>query len=122
MYKRQNLEFDIMDKDKKVQHCVFDTETSIAVVTNYDNILPFEGLVPEGKYSVEDFDNILEVRCWDKSRSDTKEILEDLGLDIYNPYEIVKKTHAVDFDDWNWFLFTDESLKWEDVNPHRKTT
>lgn len=116
MYKKVLLEFDIMEKNNKIQHCIFDG--NFAIITDYENIKPFQRLIPNGTYSDLEFERIIETRCWDKNRIDTKEILKSLGLNDYNPYIIIQKTHGIDTDDWLWFLFKDEELKWEDVNPH----
>ena len=116
-YKRQPLEFDIMNEDKPIQHCKFDGTK--ALVTQYDGVSFLEGLMPEGEYSADEFERYLIERCWDKGRSDSKDMLISIGLDNYDPYEIIKKTHGTDYDDWNWYKFTGESLTWKDVNPRR---
>ena len=58
---------------------------------------------------------ILELRCWDRNREDIQEILQHFGLKEYNPYEIVKKTHGVSYNDYNWFRFPGEKLTSKDV-------
>ena len=58
---------------------------------------------------------ILEMRCWDRNREDIQEILEYFGLKEYNPYEIVKRTHGVSYNDYNWFRFPGEKISSEDV-------
>lgn len=58
---------------------------------------------------------ILELRCWDRGRADINEILAHLGLKDYNPYEIVKKTHGVSWNDYIWFRFPGENLTSKDV-------
>ena len=58
---------------------------------------------------------ILEMRCWDRRREDIDEILVHLGLKEYNPYEIVRKTHGVSWNDYIWFRFPGEKLTSRDV-------
>lgn len=58
---------------------------------------------------------ILEMRCWEKGRPDINEILNHLGLSEYNPYEIVRKTHGVSYNDFIWFRFPGEKLTSKDV-------
>ena len=58
---------------------------------------------------------ILEMRCWDRNREDIQEILMHFGLKEYNPYEIVKKTHGVSYNDYNWFRFPGENICSRDV-------
>jgi hypothetical protein len=73
--------------------------------------VPFEFENP----SVEQMDNFIVSRCVPKGRSLIGEYLEYLGLSEYNPYEIVKKTHGVMFEDFLWFKFPGESIEWDDV-------
>ena len=48
--------------------------------------------------------------------SDQNELLESLGLTIYNPLKIVKANRGVSMDDRLWFRFhEDKELKYEDV-------
>ncbi len=58
---------------------------------------------------------ILEMRCWDRNRADISDILQGLGLDSYNPHEIVKRTHGVSYNDFLWFRFPGEHLTSKDV-------
>lgn len=58
---------------------------------------------------------IFEMRCWEKERPDINDILRHLGLSEYNPYEIVKKTHGVSYNDFIWFRFPGEELTSKDV-------
>ncbi len=58
---------------------------------------------------------IFELRCWDRNRGDMPEILHQLGLKDYNPYEIVRRTHGVSYNDYIWFRFPGEQLTSKDV-------
>lgn len=58
---------------------------------------------------------VLELRCFDRGRPDIMEILAHLGLKEYNPYEIVKRTHGVSYNDYIWFRFPGEKLTSKDV-------
>lgn len=62
-----------------------------------------------------EFGEILEDRCWDKNRPDINTILELLGIDEYNPYEICKRTHGKMYQDKIWFRFPGELLTYEEV-------
>ena len=50
-----------------------------------------------------------------KYRADIGEKLTNLGLKEYNPYEIVKRTHGVSYNDFIWFRFPGEKLTSKDV-------
>ena len=45
----------------------------------------------------------------------TPEMLDYIGLKEYNLFEIFKRTHGIDRDDFEWFKFEGEDLTWEDV-------
>lgn len=45
----------------------------------------------------------------------TLQLLEHLGLKEFNVYEILKKTHGVDVDDFSWIRFSGEDIAWDDV-------
>lgn len=57
----------------------------------------------------------LESRCMPRDRTSLKQYIEDLGLDEYNPYEIVRLTHGVMWEDNMWLKFPGEDVSWEDV-------
>lgn len=54
-------------------------------------------------------------RCWKPERQDCEELISLIGLDEYNPYEIVMKTHGRMAQDPIWFRFEGESLTFEEV-------
>lgn len=57
----------------------------------------------------------LEGRWFERDRPDVPEQLAYLGLTEYDPWEIVKKTHGVMFEDFIWVRFEGEKLTWDDV-------
>lgn len=56
----------------------------------------------------------LEDRVVCESRFDD-EMKAVLGLEKYNIYDILRKTHGVDIDDFIWFKFDGEDISWDDV-------
>lgn len=44
-------------------------------------------------------------------------LLKLVGLDCYDPFQIVKITHGAMVDDVFWIRFEGEDLTWNDVNP-----
>ena len=58
---------------------------------------------------------ILRLRCFEEGRGDIQEKLKYLGLESYNPYEIVKRTHGVSYNDYIWFRFPGENITSKDV-------
>lgn len=49
-----------------------------------------------------DFENFLEERCIPRSRSGLREYLETIGVEEYNPLEIIKKTQGRMAEDDQW--------------------
>jgi len=65
--------------------------------------------------SVEQIYDFLETRCMPKGRTQMEEYLSSLGLEEYNPWEIVKHTHAVMWEDYLWIKFPDEDVTWDEA-------
>ena len=76
---------------------------------------PGKQLFAEKKMTRYQLGKIFEMRCWERERADINEILGNLGLKEYNPYEIVRKTHGVSYNDYIWFRFPGEQLTSKDV-------
>lgn len=84
------------------------------IISRYsDN--PGRQLFAEKKMTRYQLGKILELRCFEKGRADINDILTHLGLKEYNPYEIIKKTHGVSYNDFIWFRFPGEKLTSKDV-------
>lgn len=62
-----------------------------------------------------EFTDYLADRCFPQNRSNVKELLKLWGLDRYDPWLIVHKTHGVMNDDFVWFRFNDEKLTFNEV-------
>lgn len=79
-----------------------------------DSILqPFCGK----KLDTERVYQFLKGRCYEDDRADLKEILEQAGMMNNNPWEWVRITHGVTFEDTFWVRFPGETLTWEEVKP-----
>lgn len=65
--------------------------------------------------TIEQIYDFIESRCMNKHRPQLEEYLNDLGIKEYNPYEIVKITHGVMWEDFMWFKFPKENITWKDV-------
>jgi hypothetical protein len=112
----EKYEFTVMRYDKPVMHVVIDhNAVTTEPLTKDRDQLPF--------YFQPDIDQMftfLESRCSERSRPDQRELLALIGLDEYNPYEIVKKTHGITPDDHFWLRFPGEDLKWRDVDGYKR--
>ena len=76
---------------------------------------PVKQLFAERKMTRYQLGKIFELRCPEKGRPDIDELLQGLGLSEYDPYEIVKKTHGVSYNDYIWFRFPGEKITSKDV-------
>lgn len=83
--------------------------------TNYTDMIWRRAFGVREEATYEDFQEFLKERCFPKERGNCKEILEGLGLDFYEPFEIVQKTHGVMGCDSNWIKFEGEDLKYKEV-------
>ena len=59
--------------------------------------------------------DFLESRCYEHGRADLPVILKAFGMEKNDPWEWIKKTHGVTYEDCFWIRFPGEKLKWEDV-------
>lgn len=70
----------------------------------------------EGHISLDELESWLKWRTFPKSRENAKELLAALGLNAYNRWGIVHKTHGVMADDEMWLRFKgEEDLRHRDV-------
>ena len=106
-----NLNFDFMFKDEVVGHVeIVDNQLVENIV--YDDC-PWKHLC----IKIKTLPGILEVlneRVMCEERW-TPEFMEHFGLKEFNVYEILKKTHGIDVDDFSWIRFSGENITWNDV-------
>ena len=70
---------------------------------------------PEGFITKEELERWLKWRVFPETRVNADELLASLGLNSYNRWAIVRKTHGVMADDEIWLRFKGENLKHKDV-------
>jgi hypothetical protein len=106
-----DLDFDVLMKNTILVHV--DIKDNTVNVTYYEKtpLAPFQ----MENVNIKTVNDFFERRCFDINRPDKAFLLECLGLDYYNPFEIVKKTHGFLQDDFIWVRFEGEDLSWEDV-------
>ncbi len=71
-----------------------DYRTNEVEVTNYTDDLVFRAFGVNETPTFNDFEDFLESRCFPKNRDHCKEVLRELGLDFYDPLDIVFKTNG----------------------------
>ena len=57
----------------------------------------------------------LKDRCYEDGRGDLQEILAQAGMSSNDPWEWVKHSHGVTYEDFWWIRFPGEQLTWKDV-------
>ncbi len=76
---------------------------------------PVKQIFAKDKMTRHQLNTIFLSRCWDPDRRDSDLLLKGLGLETFNPREIVRRTHGVMYNDFIWFRFPGENLRAEDV-------
>lgn len=69
----------------------------------------------EGHISLEELESWLKWRAFPPTRVNANELLKALGMNAYNRWGIVRKTHGVMADDEIWLRFKGETLTHRDV-------
>ena len=112
------------DKNYKVYHIMLmnilvadvyvDSNNRVIDIKKYVDDGPNQPFSGKNK-STERFFAFLEDRCYENGRKDLPKILASVGLKSNNPYEWVKITHGVTYEDFFWIKFDGEDINWEDV-------
>ena len=106
--------YDVMDRDEIV--CIVELDRSRKNIKfnkiKKDGIgQPFSG----NRLNLERFYSFLKDRCYEDGRADLDRILEKANLTSNNPYEFIKLSHGVTYEDTFWIKLHDEKIKWKDV-------
>jgi hypothetical protein len=102
------MRFDFYDGENLCTKIIADfTDETLSVENTTENIVK----TAFGKNELptwEDLLRFLEERCLPKSRSGIREYLETIGVEEYNPIEIIKKTAGRMAEDNQW-------IEWEEL-------
>lgn len=113
--KLQPFECEVYDRDVKTAYIYISSDRKTIKYERFtkgiEYMLPYAFDNP----TLEQLYDFIESRCMDRRRTQMPKYLEVLGLAEYNPYEIVKKTHGVMWEDFLWMKFPNENITWEDV-------
>lgn len=108
-----SIKFDFLCKDRVLATVVADYQAKTVSVQNF-TADPIER--PFGireNPTIADLDSFFESRCFPESRYNKKAVLKAIGVDYYDPYLIVQKTHGRQLDDYMWIKFEGEELDYE---------
>lgn len=108
------LDLEYYNRDVLCTRILVDYTTGKVSVTNYtDDIM--EQALGKRKSSIDSVLEFLGERVFEESRLDKGEILESMGLSVFDPEDIARVTHGIMFHDSNWLRFDGEDLSWEDI-------
>ena len=102
-----------MLKNKKTAFVRWGEGDCVDVETYSDNI--FETIFRAGKVPKSHVYTMMSYRMWPKDRPGIDEILKHLGLKEYDEEQILRKTHGLIRDDYNWIMFEDENINYDDI-------
>jgi len=103
--KEYNMQIDYMFKASVCTTIYIDFKNEkINIINKTDDILHRAFGVNE-KPSWDDFMTFLKDRCFPESRGDKKMLLQLLGIDSYDPLQIVEKTKGKTCEDNQWMKF-----------------
>ena len=111
-----------MYKDTVVCDVWYNFWTDKVYFKNYTSdwlLLPFGRRDSSKMLTIADLNFALEDYTFPETRYNCKEVLEALGLDCYDRYAIVRKTHGTIWNSQTWIKFDDDppELSWADVCP-----
>lgn len=96
------MRMDFMCKDECCTEILIDFKGQKIAIQNKTDDLLHRAFGIKAKPTWEDFEEFLESRCFPRSREGLSLILEDLGLDFYDPLSIIEKTRGRMAEDAQW--------------------
>ncbi len=114
------LVYHIMYMDTPVADVIMDGNGLVSRIVKYVPDSPMQPIWGDtGNMSKSALTNrfyvFLKSRCYEDSRADLPEILRQAGLESNNPYEWVRVSHGVTWEDFFWVKINEENLQWSDV-------
>ena len=108
----EDITFDVYNKRDLLSHVeVKNNEVSVINYTDSKLFTPFLIDNVNAGTVMTFFTN----RWIEKTRPDFNERLSELGLDEYDPIEVVKLTHGLRFEDYTWIKFDGEDITYEEL-------
>lgn len=108
------MKFDYYWRDKITTEVDATDLDNIKIVNHTDDFVQRAFGVKE-KPTADDLYYFLKSRVFPRSRVNCEQLLEDLGLTNYSPYDISRKTYGTILEDFNWIKYPDQDVTWEDI-------
>lgn len=96
--------FDYMLADIRCSHVVVYKDGTVEVENFVDNII-LTAFGMKKNITEDDVDELLEERCFPRSRANCQQLLESGGFEVYDPMAIAIKTEGRMSDDEFWLKF-----------------
>ena len=100
------MRMDFMCKDECCTQILVDFKREKIEIVNTTEDIIHRAFGIKVKPTWEDFMEFLEERCFPRTRGHMRLILEDLGLDFYDPLSIIEKTQGRMAEDFQWIKIT----------------
>lgn len=106
--------FDTCFRNERTSHVEMDREHLSVKYERYTDKISYVPYLFDDPTFVQMFE-FLESRCMPRGRTCLQEYLKCMNLTEYNPYEIVRITHGVMWEDFLWLRFPGETITWDEV-------
>lgn len=108
------LEFDYMYYDTVCEHVEIDLVNMNVRSTVYTDEIMLQVFGKRPK-TIENVYHFFQSRCFEETNYGLKDLLGLLGLQQYNPYDIVRITHGKMVNDQCWIRFAGEKLTYQEL-------
>lgn len=101
--------------------CVDYSKQEVVVVNYTDDII--DQAFGRSKVTVESIDEFFRERCFPETRVNCRQLLDDLGLKVFDAESIVRKTHGLMMDDEYWVKFEEDdyNINWDLIKRLKKS-
>lgn len=100
------MRMDFMCEDECCTVILVDFKNQKIAVENQTEDIIHRAFGIKAKPTWEDFEDFLESRCFPRTREHLRLVLEDIGVDSYDPLAIVEKTKGRMAEDLQWIRIT----------------
>ncbi len=104
------VDFDIYCKEIPVAHVQFDNtgQPQFTVLNNRSLPVLLYGMDGKATPNAQRLDRFIADRCFPRTRQNADKLLESVGLSLYQPKLICRKTHGIVAHDHFWLKYADD--------------
>lgn len=108
------LEFEVFDENTLVATVFVDTQEGIVKVEQFTDLIPLRPFNME-PITIPNVIDFLESRCFPRTRANADQLLKDLGVSIYDPIAITKRTHGLQLEDYMWVRYKGDTTTYDQI-------